>query len=155
MPNACPHHSMYVVDSIFILYTVNLRLFYYILKWWQSPLHLLYISSLLHMLCHIYYLDIITQSPKYSMQKYSTSHYNCITQLPVLCHNVPQAISQKPWPYAVTKNIIKHNVSSRYISLWYTKLASSISKENNFIAWNPNFPILLRLINMLNTILCV
>lgn len=27
-----PVHTMYVVDSIFILYTVNLRLFYYILK---------------------------------------------------------------------------------------------------------------------------
>lgn len=70
-------------------------------------------------------------------------HYNCITQIPVLCHTVPQAIPQKPWPYAVTKNIIKHNVSSR--CLWYTKLAGSISKENNFIAWNPNFLLVLRI----------
>lgn len=106
-----PRHSMYVVDSIFILYIVNLRLFLLYIKIFKK-----FITFVVYQLGHFstcyatLWLGVITQIPKCLMQlsQKSTPHlYDRITQIPK-CHNIPQAVLQKPWPYAVTKNKPPH-----------------------------------------------
>lgn len=115
VPNACPHHVCCWFNLYFI-YCKFKTILLYIKMMTKSITFVVYQFTSPHAMPHLL--------PRYHYSKLQMLnakifyvHYNCITQIPVLCHTVPQAISQKPWPYAVTKNIIKHIMFPRVIYL--------------------------------------